>query len=57
VQSLQLRLAYIQKSMDDLSAKFKQGAVTEDTFVETYNQFKHDKAELEQQIKAKLKKE
>jgi hypothetical protein len=37
--------------------RFKQGAITEDTFVETYNQFKHDKAELEQQIKARLRKE
>ena len=57
VKSLQIRLNYLQKSMEDLSAQFKKGLITEDTFIETYNQFKHDKDEIEQQIKAKLQKE
>jgi hypothetical protein len=39
------------------SAEFKHGTITGETFVETDDQFKQDKAELENQIKAKLKKE
>lgn len=57
VKALQLRLNYITKALEDLSSQFKGGQITEDTFTDTYNQFKQDKDGIEKQISAKLKKE
>ena len=57
IKSLQFRLTYIQKSIDELSQQHKSGQISDDAFSEPYNRFKHDKTELEKQIKLKMRKE
>jgi len=57
VKALQLRLNYIERALEDLSAQFKSGEISGEMFTETFNQFKQDKNTIEKQIGAKLKKE
>ncbi len=51
IESLQLKLQYIQKNMEDLSDRFRKREITQDAFFDAYNQFKKDKEEIEKQLK------